>query len=107
MADGKKVRACLVARRRQVPDLKDGSVEMSGSVSLCSSHLQFMGVGELECLWPLWGTRCRNAYGETLHGLYIINWSASTGVRMTATEGPVFSWTMVVVMVMGLVANTV
>ena len=51
MVDGKKdVKACLVAKGRQDPDVGDGLVETSGCVSLRSSHLRVISLGALKKL---------------------------------------------------------
>ena len=46
MVDGEKdVEARLVAEEYQGPDLRGGSVDASGRVSLCSSHLEAIFLG--------------------------------------------------------------
>ena len=48
MVDGKKdVKARLAEKGYQNPDLKDGSVDISRCVSLCSSHPQVIPLGAL------------------------------------------------------------
>ena len=51
MAEGKKrVKASLVAKGFQDPDLKDGLVESPGCVSLSSSHLQVISLSAIRPL---------------------------------------------------------
>ena len=62
MAEGKKcVKARLVAKCFQGPDLKDGLVDSSGCVSLRSSHLQVAPLSAIR-QWKLWSLDVKNAF---------------------------------------------
>ena len=66
MADGKKdVKVRLVANGRQDPDLDDGLVGTSGSVSLSVSHLQVLSLGAFK-KWETWSPDIRNAFRKRM-----------------------------------------
>ena len=60
--EGKRtVKARLVARGFQGPDLADGLVDTSSCVSLRSSHLQVISLSALK-KWKLWSLDIKNAF---------------------------------------------
>ena len=60
--DGKRtVKARLVARGFQDPDLAEGLVDTSSCVSLRSSHLQVISLSALK-KWKLWSLDIKNAF---------------------------------------------
>ena len=50
-----------MAKGYQYPDLQDGLIETSGSVSLRSSHLQVISLAALR-RWKLWSIDIKNAF---------------------------------------------
>ena len=64
MARGQEdAKDCLAAKVYQDPDLKDGSVEVSGCASLRSSHLQIIPLDARE-KWKLGSLGAKNAYPQ-------------------------------------------
>ena len=62
LVDGKRtVKARLVARGFQDPDLAAGLVDTSSCVSLRSSHLQVISLSALK-QWKLWSLDIKNAF---------------------------------------------
>ena len=96
VADGvKTVKACLVAKGYQDPDLEDGLVGTSGCVSLRPSHLQVFSLAALRG-WRLWSLDIKNAFpqadgfGRDLFIQFPLEWLPGDSRRVWKLNAPAF-----------------